>query len=256
MSWRRHHVPGGRDQASPASPLQLLPTAPSHSSLAQLLPASRKLRASRAAARQPGLPAPRAAQGSRGRWDTEPVLRGVCAPGLGAKASARGRSPGRLHPPEGRLEHPRKHRLDFVCKISFPQAGAAAAQEQTAQRDPQMIPSGPESPHPGARGHLAHRSCTAHGGFFLEPPTSAPRYRDFAAMKCSFRKGNNKRKKQPVPLPRSAPCRTPRQNQVISLPLAPWSPCRCRQASSRLMCHQPKHRLSTNHRGFITTGRE
>lgn len=109
----------------------------------------------------------------------------------------------------------------LFAKYPFPRLVLLQPQEQTAQRDPQMIPSGPDSPRPGARGDLAHRSCTAHGGFFLEPPTSAPRYRDFAAMKCSFRKGNNKRKKQPVPLPRSAPCRTPRQNRVISLPLAP-----------------------------------
>lgn len=158
------------------------------------------LHASPQAPHQPGLH--RDSRGSPHPTERSDVL-GHAAPGPAAcpaaglrpapadKASACGRSPGRLHLHERQLEPPASIARILFAKYPFPRL-VLQPQEQTAQRDPQITLTGPKSPRPGARGDLAHRSCTAHGGFFPEPPISAPRYRDFAAMKCSFRRGNNK----------------------------------------------------------------
>lgn len=128
-----------------------------------------------------------------------------------------------------------------------------------------------QKPSPGC---CAHRGCRAR----REPPWAgqnrglltsdgAPnppweqkqlaQHKDFAARKKLLQKGketNKERKKRLISRHRLAPCRTPSQNPVISLPLAPRSPGCCRRASSHLTCHQAKCRLSTNHRGSIAAG--
>lgn len=159
------------------------------SSFPQLLPASRKLRASRAAARRPELSAPRTAQGSRGRWDTQPVLRGVCAPGLGAKASARGRSPGWPHPHKGQLEPPCKHRLDFVCKISFPQAGAAAAPGTNSPEGPPNDTERSREPSPWGQRRPGPPQLHSTWGLFPGAPHICPSIQGFCSNEMLLQEG-------------------------------------------------------------------
>ena len=259
--------------------------APSHSSFHAALQAPRwpglHQRPQGCGKTQSGLTTSAEPRGAHRRWEASPAASPPAATGHMAPEPGSPSCRGDLHPRaleprqalvvalRGRCTSRRGNwsppaHIIWVLFAKFPFPGLMLQEpwEQTAQRDPQITPTDPEravsQPDPQPRGQRRPGPSRLHstGGLFAGAPQTCPSTQGFCSNEKAPSGGkiNKQGRKWPISLPRSAPCRTPSQNQVILLPLAPWSPCRCRQASSRLMCHQPKRQLSTNHRGFITAG--
>lgn len=152
-----------------------------------------------------------------------------------------------------------------MAKFPFPSLVLPQLQGQTDQKDPALLPGEQPRRQNPSPGRCAHRCCWAGWNRGLLTSAGAPPGAKVAGSTqgfCSEEKApskgketNKERKKRLISRHRLAPCRTPSQNPVISLPLAPRSPGCCRQASSHLTCHQAKCRLSTNHRGSIAAGK-
>lgn len=209
---------------------------------------------------------------AHGCWDAAAVL-GCCwthssgsrqtdlTQGSAPPRTKAGASPGNaLHPPC-------THHREFWQNFPSPAWCCHSSRDKQTRRTPhcsQESSLGGRTPAQDAA-PIAAAGQVGTGGSspLLEPPAPpgakvAGSTQGFCSEEKAPSKGketNKERKKRLISRHRLAPCRTPSQNPVISLPLAPRSPGCCRQASSHLTCHQAKCRLSTNHRGSIAAGK-